>query len=125
MKCLKTEKFLKMAQNQGVSKKSLLNKLYKEITPLTQGFFHDTSWEPIRKIYAKIDEILIPLGGKLITIGSHYDNDFPPKYKTWNFEIEFNNQKGKGDTIYGRIIAAGAASVESPLDRYDLVVTMS
>ena len=128
MKNFTTDKFLKIAQNQNgiISKKSLLNRLYKEITPLTRGFFHDNSWEPIRIIYNKFNEILNPMGIDMVMTENHYDKEHsPPQYKIWSFEIRFINQKAKSDTIYGRIMAAGAGSITDPLERYDLTVTMS
>jgi hypothetical protein len=41
--------------------------------------------------------------------------------KRWYFTVFFDNDKGKHIKMNGQLIAAGAGSVEDPLDRYDLV----
>ena len=51
-----------------------------------------------------------------------------PVRKIWSFEIHFLNnigKEGKAAVIHGNITAAGAGSVEDPLDRYDVTVTLS
>ena len=35
------------------------------------------------------------------------------------------NQKMKPDIIYGKIIASGAGSVENPLEKYDLIISLN
>ena len=47
-----------------------------------------------------------------------------PVRKIWTFEVKFVNNRDKDDILYGRITAAGAGSVEDPLDRYDVTVTL-
>ena len=45
--------------------------------------------------------------------------------KTWKYEIPFVNQNGKPDQVYLAITAAGAGSVEDPLDVYDVTAYAS
>jgi hypothetical protein len=47
-----------------------------------------------------------------------------PVRKIWKFEVKFVNNRDKDDVLYGRITAAGAGSVEDPLERYDVTVTL-
>lgn len=43
-----------------------------------------------------------------------------PVRKVWSFEIDFRNDRGQQDTLYGRIVAAGAGPVHEPLESYDV-----
>lgn len=109
-----------------ISKVSLIHKIYKVITPITQGFFRDESWQAVRKVWDKFNELGLNWG----IIDNYYgrgsnDHTLPPQNKTWKFEIKFTNNKGKPDIIYGTLTAAGGGSVEEPLERYDLTVVMS
>jgi len=45
--------------------------------------------------------------------------------KVWTFEIEFINARGKRDTLYGVLTAAGAGSVQEPLSKYDVTAYVS
>jgi len=48
-----------------------------------------------------------------------------PNSKKWRFEIDFMNDKGRPTKLFGVVIAAGAGSVEDPLDRYDITAYVS
>ncbi len=106
---------------QPISKKRLIKKLYDLITPHTRGFFHDESWQPIHKVW----EIFNETGLDWNITGSRYDGSMPPERKEWKFEINFTNNRGRPDKIYGNIVAAGGGSVEDPLERFDVTVVMS
>jgi hypothetical protein len=47
-----------------------------------------------------------------------------PSRKEWYFTIWFDTDKGKNIKMQGYLTAAGAGSVEDPLERYDMVVVI-
>ena len=49
----------------------------------------------------------------------------PPQSKMWEFNIDFIGNDGKPKKIYGNLTAAGAGSVEYPLDKYDISVVLT
>ena len=44
-----------------------------------------------------------------------------PNAKTWYVQVDYNDKRGRPQSIYGRVRAAGAGTVEDPLSRYDIV----
>lgn len=120
MKIIKTSQFNNGDLNSGISKKTFVNQLYRAINPYTKGFFTDTSWQPIHNVINVFKEMNLDWN----LIKSYYDNEMPNKSKTWKFEINFTNNRGKPDKIYGTIVAAGAGTVDDPLSRYDVTVVM-
>ena len=48
-----------------------------------------------------------------------------PSSKTWRFEIDFMNDKGRPTKLFGIIVASGAGSVKDPLDKYDITAYVS
>lgn len=95
----------------------------KILDPHTKGFFSDNSWEAVHKLWKVMDD-----NGIVYTMtGADYQKDEAgrPSSKTWKFEVDFWNEKGRMSKLYGVIVAAGAGSVEDPLDRYDLVAYVS
>ena len=54
-----------------------------------------------------------------------HDERGRPSAKEWKFEVYFHDKNQRFKTLYGIVIAAGAGSVEDPLDRYDLVAYVS
>lgn len=103
-------------------KSTLVKQLHQAIEPLTKGIFSDNSWQPVHAVFGTL--------GKMVNVqpmGSNYmhDEEGRPNGKVWKFEVHFINQNNRQDVIYGRITASGAGSVQEPLERYDVVVTMS
>ena len=122
MKIIKTEKY---AQMTGTSKASLKNKIYKTITPITQQMYSDESWQGVNKVWKAFDELGLDWNMTESYYGSgQYDKTVPPERKTWKFEINFTNQRGRQNIMYGVLGAAGAGSVSDPLSRYDITVNM-
>ncbi len=110
----------------NVAKETLKGRIYKEIRPLMRGFFKDDAWQAVHKIFSKFTD----LGLDWDIYESHYGNQkydktFPPERKVWYFEIHFTNNKGKKNKIHGSLTAAGAGTVDDPLDRYDITVVLS
>lgn len=96
---------------------ALVNQL---MDPHTKGMFRDEFWKPIQAIWKTLETQGIPFA---IT-NSAYEYEGKqrnsPIRKVWAFEIEFLNDRGKMDTLRGRITAAGAGSVAEPLEVYDV-----
>lgn len=105
----------------GKGKQSAINLIYKKITPLTQGLFRDDNWSNIKRIYNAFGEMNLDFD----ILGNEYYGGFPPQGKRWKFEINFKDNGGKDRKIFGNITAAGAGTVEDPLERYDITVVLS
>ena len=116
---------------EGKSKQNAKNYVLKKVNPLTRGKFSDNYWKPIQDIFKLFDEE----GFRWVPGSTKYDEErvyqrdgsaiVVPVRKTWQFEIRFRNNKDSEDVLYGQIVAAGAGSVEDPLDEYDVNVTVS
>jgi hypothetical protein len=105
----------------GLPKQTAIKHIYAKISPLSQGFFRDESWENVHKIFKILNEMNLDW----YLTKTEYENAMPPKYKIWYFEIDFLGNDGRPKKIMGNLTAAGAGSVEYPLDRYDISVVLS
>jgi len=115
----------------GKSKTNAKNWVMGKVNKFTKGFFSDEYWVPIQNIYKEFDRL-----GLNWTQGStayerervtQHDNSsiIVPVRKIWHFHIDFINNRDKPDKLWGEIIASGAGPAENPLDRYDVVLTIS
>jgi len=124
MKIIKTEKYAQM-QNalNGKSKQSAKGYLYKLVSPYTKGIYSDTYWQPIQAIWKSFTENGIDWE---LSAPSQYfkDEKGNPIRKEWYFKITFLNNRQRPNEIHGTVTAAGAGSVQQPLDRYDVTVVM-
>lgn len=115
----------------GKSKTNASNWVHGKIRKYTTGFFADEYWNPIQKVFKEFDN----LGLNWHSTGARYEEErvtlgdkssvSVPIRKRWTFEIKFLNNRDKDDTLYGNIVASGSGPVESPLDRYDVTITVS
>ena len=103
------------------SKRTAMDRIYRAITPITQGIFTDEDWRHVRAVWEKFNELGLDWD---ITENSEYDREMPPKWKKWYFEINFVDGKGRPQKLGGNLTAAGAGSVEDPLERYDISVVL-
>jgi hypothetical protein len=89
------------------------NRINKLLGIHTKGFFDDDFWTPVNKAFAELDKA----GFDYVLTGANYEHDANgnPCRKVWTFEVPFGNKP-----FYGIITAAGAGSVNDPLDRYDV-----
>jgi len=117
MKIIKTSQ---ISGQEAVSKQSLKNKIYKVIGPLIKGFFSDESWQGVRRVWDSFDS----MGIDWHMTDAKYDGNMPPQNKMWKFEIDFINNRGKPDKLYGVLTASGAATVDDPLAKYDITVVI-
>lgn len=103
-----------------MTKKQVQKILYGIYEKHMRGFFQDETWAPIQKLRKEASEA----GLDLILIDAVYQTaGGRPVSKTWRYEVPCVSPTGKGTTLYVRVVASGAGSVEAPLDRYDLVLT--
>lgn len=115
----------------GKSKTNASNWVHSKVDKMTKGFFSDNYWRPIHQIFKEFDRLRLnwhlteaKYEEEMTTFDDGSRHSIPIR-KTWTFEIMFINNRDKQDTLYGRIVAAGAGSVEDPLARYDVVVVVS
>jgi len=114
----------------GKSKTNAKNWIHGKISSITKGFFHDEYWQPIQKMWKEFEKLGLnwtPESNKyeheVVTFSDGQKHNIPVR-KIWEFEIKFINNRDKEDTIYGRMTASGAGPHETPLDRYDVTVTL-
>ena len=105
----------------GVSdKKTAINRIYNKVSPLIRGFFSDNSWENVHKIFKVFEDMNLDWA----IDKAEYNGTMPPERKTWYFEINFIDKFGKPRQIGGNLTAAGAGSVEDPLEKYDISLVL-
>ena len=108
----------------GMNRRQAAKKVNEILSRHTKGFFTDDSWVPVNAIWKDLTQE----GIDWTLEKTHYDNDphtRVPISKTWQFKVDFQNERGRPMTMYGVVVASGCASVESPLDKYDLVAYIS
>lgn len=106
----------------GLSKQTAIRRIYSKILPLTQGFFRDEAWENVQKVFKVFNDMNLDWN---ITKTEYDHKNVPPHYKIWYFEINLIGNQGRPKKIMGNLTAAGAGSVEYPLDKYDISVVLS
>lgn len=106
-----------------MSKPTAIRRLYKLVGRTTNGFFDDEYWMPVNKVFKLFSE-----AGVNYTIDKteyRKNREGVPESKVWKISIDFTNPKGQTKVIYGYIVASGAGSVDDPLDRYDVSLSIS
>jgi hypothetical protein len=96
------------------TKSATKNAIYKIVTPLTRGFFNDTSWENVRKIWEALEAECVFLSVDRAIYGA------PDICKTWYFTAEVN-----GFVFKGYLVASFCGTKEDPTGRYDLCFVIS
>lgn len=110
----------------GLSKQKLKTLIYKETKKCTYNkLYKDVYWQGINciwDVFKKLD-----LNWQLQKSEYKHDRDsksMMPVAKEWTFEIMWDDNKGKYKKMGGIVTAAGAGSVEDPLDRYDVTLVL-
>jgi len=121
-----SSEILKVAKNllamtvlDGMTRQKAVKKVNGVLSRYTKGLFKDDAWVPVNAIWKALDDE----GIDSTLENTKYDTnrDGVPTSKTWKFRVDFLNDKGKPTVLFGVVVAAGCSSVESPLDKYDLV----
>ena len=107
----------------GLRKPQAARKVNEIMSRHTKGFFTDEYWQPVDAIFKDFAKEGIDYS--LEKASYSQDPDGTPTSKTWKFTVYFNNQIQLPSRMYGTITASGCASVQSPLDRYDVVAYCS
>jgi hypothetical protein len=108
----------------SMTKQRAVRYVNKLMDPYTKGFFRDTSWQHVHAIFRALEKD----GIETILESTRYMQDQysqSPNAKEWKFTIEFENQRGRTNTLYGVIVDSGAASISDPLAIYDVVAYVS
>lgn len=90
------------------TKSALRSAIYKLVGPLAKGFFDDSSWENVNRIWEALKAEGIAVG---ITNAAYRGMES----KTWDFVLEF-----AGHSLTGQLIACFCGSKEDPTGRYDI-----
>ena len=110
----------------GKSKRNASNWVHSKVDKFTRGKFSDEYWHPIQRIFKEFDALRL----KWVPGKTWYDEEQSflhgsvPVSKTFEFTIKFINNRDKEDVLYGRMVAAGAGSIEDPLSSYDVTITV-
>ena len=115
----------------GLSKQKLKTLLYKETKKCTYNkLYKDQTWQGVKciwDIFKKLD-----LNWQLEKSEYRHERGVQnmsnrggmPVAKEWTFTIMWDDNKGKYKKMGGNVTAAGAGSVEDPLDRYDVTMVL-
>ena len=116
--------FVAASSLDGMSRVRAVRKVNDVLSRHTKGFFRDEDWSNVKRtVWDELDR-----EGITYTITSadyQTDGRGVPVSKTWKLQIEWVNDRGQDQTMYGVVIAAGAGTVEDPMSRYDLVAYCS
>jgi len=103
----------------GMTKPVAARHVNKLLSRYTRGIFRDEDWRHINVLFKAMTAAQIDW--TLSKTEYRKNDEGVPTSKTWSFEIRFINKRGRENTLYGTIVAAGAGSVADPLDAYDIV----
>lgn len=100
------------------SKQRVTSFLYKLAEKYTKNkLYSDEYWTPVHSLFKDFERS----GIKYHLTSSGYNNSHGnATRKEWHGEIHWTNNKGKEEMIYFIFTAAGAGSVQDPMDKYDL-----
>lgn len=112
-------RFRKASAVDGMSKRKLV-KLVNHVIDKARlnGIYRDQYWQPIQRLWKEFEKAGIPVD---VTKSEYEKENGVPVRKVWQFEINFTNDRGRPNKVYGRVVAAGAGSVDDPLEAYDVV----
>lgn len=103
------------------------------VDSFTHKFYSDSYWEGPNNIFKALSQANINYTIESTQYGvspSRQQTHPEPKwriendFKEWVFVITFSNNKSKETILYCRLTAHGAGSNDSPLDRYDITVSI-
>jgi hypothetical protein len=96
------------------TKSATRNAIYKIASPLTKGFFTDSSWENVSRIWKALEAEGAVLNLSKAIYGS------PDICKTWYFDADVN-----GFAFKGYLVASFCGTVSDPTSLYDLCFVIS
>lgn len=129
---MKFQKYMKEESTglgaDGLSKARLKTLLYKETKKCTYNkLYKDSGWNGPQCIWDTFNKL--NLNWHIKSSDYRYEKDKGvwhegkpqmPNSKEWQFEIMWDDNKGKYKKLGGHVTAAGAGTVDQPLSRYDV-----
>jgi len=106
----------------GRSNTSARNAVHKLVHPHTKGLFADQDWSNVNKVWNAMNAA--GLDWNITNTEYGKNNEGTPSYKLWKFEIRFTNKTGRPTTLHGVLTAHGAGTVQDPLSKYDITVSV-
>jgi len=110
----------------SMRKQKAVRYLYKLIGNTPDGIFRDTYWKPVHEIFKIFRNHDIPY--EIKRADYEWSRTIPrpkmPSSKVWRIEIPYVNERGREQIIHGTITAAGAGTLEDPLEKYDVTVVL-
>jgi len=106
----------------GRSNASARNAVHKLVYPHTKGLFSDQDWSNVNKVWDAMNTV--GLDWNLVDTEYGKNNEGTLSYKVWRFEINFTNKTGRPTTLHGVLTAHGAGTVQDPLSKYDITVSV-
>jgi hypothetical protein len=113
----------------GMSKQKLKTLIYKATKKCTHNkLYSDKYWQGPQCVWDAFNDLDLNWH---ITKSEYKNNKDDakmgikmPSRKEWNFEIIWDGPKGKMLKMMGNLTAAGAGSIDDPLEKYDLVLIL-
>ena len=105
-------------------KKKMINKIYKNVTPLISSIYKDDNWQQVNKVLSAVESVVEPFNGELnvwCENGGYWKRiDEFPNYKEYKLSITFADDL----IINGSLKCHSAGTMEDPFDRYDITLTL-
>jgi hypothetical protein len=107
----------------GMTKQKAARLVNNILSSKSKGLYSDSDWGGITNVFKALRANGIDYELK----SNEYSKNESgiPSSKTWRFEIDFMNDKGRPTKLFGVIVAAGSGSVKDPLDKYDITAYVS
>ena len=120
-----TQRVAKVEPNpmNGLSKRKVVSAINKLLYPFTRGIYRDQDWRNVRRLWKAMNDA--GLDWEMTDSKYIKNREVIPSSKVWSFEVHFINERGREMTLFGTVTAAGAGSVEDPLEAYDIVAYVS
>lgn len=99
------------------SKRTIINRFYKMVHPLTQSRFHDKAWENVHHVFDAIGEWADDINVWVEDGGYGRSRDGMSEYKDWQFKVLKDNV-----TLTGYLRAHACGSNEDIWDTYDVSI---
>lgn len=105
----------------GLSKQRLKTLIYKETKKCTfNKIYNDPYWKGPSCIWSVFDKLNLNWQIDSSEYKTNNKENLMPDAKEWKITIMWTDNKGKSQKQGGIVTAAGAGSVDDPLDKYDV-----
>ena len=104
----------------GMSKNKAKKFIHKILERNSRGSFKDDNWRSVWKIFKDLENADI----EWVSTGTKYvkNSQGVANAKRWDFEIYFEDERGKERELTGVLNAHGAGFADDPFSRYDIAV---